>query len=417
MKPDDGTTILQRRRVRTVIATTFTALVVSVAFAACSQRAAVPNLNQLKPNDIQAVGALSIIHAPGSRFWEYILPAGINPTSLANGPNNTVWFPACNGSSKIYRLSATTGAVASFSASSSLANQCGEVRLIDGYLWYALLQHSNGSAYIARVTPGTGAISLAAVYGCLGGAYCLNHPALGVSNIVQGSDRGLWLSVQFGTGYCNFVSGIPGIFRSLSGSSLKLPLAWQCGGSVRCCTYGYFQGLDLASAADNNLYLTAQSSGGGSPSVFAIFQISTAPSILKRIALPAGSSLCRECPVPIVSGPDKNLWIAEPGLDQIARMTTSGAFTVYHVPTANAGLAITTVPGTVDATSALWFTETSANKIARISTSGSVTEYSVPTAMAQPTGITYCPTTVCGAHGGVWFTETAANKIARYDFP
>ena len=55
----------------------------------------------------------------------------------------------------------------------------------------------------------------------------------------------------------------------------------------------------------------------------------------------------------------------------------------------------------------LWFVEIGANKIAKVTTSGVFTEYNVPTAASQPYDIT------SGPDGNIWFTEQSGNKIGR----
>jgi streptogramin lyase len=180
----------------------------------------------------------------------------------------------------------------------------------------------------------------------------------------------------------------------------------------------------LAQASDKNIYATAYTAGGyNGYSGFAVIKETPAASTLQKFALPSGAGTVNGWlgligTLPIAGGPDARVWVGEPGLNEIAAMTTTGIFSQFKIPTAASGISsITAVPGTVDATGALWFTEGSSNKIARISVSGSVMEIPVPTASARPSGIIPCPTTVCGAHGGVWFAEPGVNRIARYDFP
>jgi virginiamycin B lyase len=89
--------------------------------------------------------------------------------------------------------------------------------------------------------------------------------------------------------------------------------------------------------------------------------------------------------------------------NKIGRVTTSGTFTAFPVPTPNsAPVGITAGPDGV-----LWFTEGDANKIGRVTTSGAFSEFSIPTAIAAPTGIT------SGPDGALWFTEENARKIGR----
>src|ERR1700681_2777349 len=56
----------------------------------------------------------------------------------------------------------------------------------------------------------------------------------------------------------------------------------------------------------------------------------------------------------IAAGPDGNLWFTEENLNKVAKVTTSGVFTEYVIPTANSGpYDIATGPD-----GNLWFTET-----------------------------------------------------------
>lgn len=396
---------------------TLAVFVAVIALAACGHRGAVPYVpNQSQPNEVGGV-ALSIVHTPGSRFWEYTLPAGLNPRSLANGPNGTVWFTGCNGTANLYRLSASTGSVMAFQAPVSYSGAC-EIGSVGGYFLYTVQNNTDSTLDLARVTP-TGAFSFFDTD--INGAW-------GISNITAGSDGRAWLGVRFRTGACRVISGVAGTVESFSttgasGPVTRLAQAWVCPASVGCFCIGYYEPIALAEASDKNFYVTAYYAGAYNGGIgFAVFKMSTAASILNKFLLPGGSTIASSFPfhgaLPIAAGPDGRLWIGEPGLNSVARMTTSGAFTQFRVPTASAGIShITDVPGTIDSSSALWFTESSSNKIARVTTSGTISEYTVPTASGHPGDISPCPATVCGLHGGVWFTENGVNRVARYDFP
>ncbi len=94
----------------------------------------------------------------------------------------------------------------------------------------------------------------------------------------------------------------------------------------------------------------------------------------------------------ITAGPDGNLWFTQ-RLNQIGRMTTSGAVAIASVPTANSSLiGITAGPD-----DNLWFTEYDASKIGRITTTGVITEFPTPIGLAYPRGI------AAGADGNLWF--------------
>jgi virginiamycin B lyase len=110
-------------------------------------------------------------------------------------------------------------------------------------------------------------------------------------------------------------------------------------------------------------------------------------------------------PSDITTGPDGALWFTEMSAsgDAIGRMTTSGQFNMYTVPTTtDQDMDITAGPD-----NSLWFTELYSNKIGRITTSGVITEYSIPTSNSDPQGITL------GPDGALWFTEDTANQIGQ----
>jgi virginiamycin B lyase len=112
-------------------------------------------------------------------------------------------------------------------------------------------------------------------------------------------------------------------------------------------------------------------------------------------------------PEEITLGPDGALWFTEQAGNKIGRITTSGTFTEFAIPTASAG-----AEGIVAGPDGnLWFTENSAGKIAKITTdgAGTITEYPITTANSQPVAVTV------GAYGGVWFVEQAGNNIGKID--
>jgi streptogramin lyase len=145
----------------------------------------------------------------------------------------------------------------------------------------------------------------------------------------------------------------------------------------------------------------------------------------------------------ITSGPDGNLWFVESAGNRVAKMTPSGVFTEYEIPTPNSlplGIAagpdgnvwfterygnkvakvtgagiITEYPlpnsgpwGIVAGPDGnLWVAELEGHKVAKVTTSGAITEYSTPTALSGPFEI------AVGPDGNLWFTEHHANKVAK----
>lgn len=113
----------------------------------------------------------------------------------------------------------------------------------------------------------------------------------------------------------------------------------------------------------------------------------------------------------IVTGPDGNLWFADPGNNQIDRITPQGQITQFSLPTHIASDGTTDDPMPDDIVVGpdgnLWFTESGVDRIGKITPSGTITEYETPTADSNPTGI------AVGSDGNLWFVESGTNDIAR----
>jgi virginiamycin B lyase len=127
-----------------------------------------------------------------------------------------------------------------------------------------------------------------------------------------------------------------------------------------------------------------------------------APAAITEYPIPTPASRS----VDITAGPDGALWFTESDAGKIGRVTTTGSFSEFELPTPSfsAPYGITAGPD-----GALWFTESSssANKIGRVTTTGSFSEFTIPTPSSEPRGIT------AGPDGALWFVELSANKIGR----
>ena len=124
----------------------------------------------------------------------------------------------------------------------------------------------------------------------------------------------------------------------------------------------------------------------------------TTSGVFTEFAVPTSSSNLQE----IIAGPDGNLWFTEQFGNKIGRITPTGAITEFPTPTAVSWpQGITAGPD-----GAIWFTELF-DRIGRITTDGVITEFTVPTFGASPFGIT------SGPEGALWFTEKTGNKIGR----
>ena len=161
----------------------------------------------------------------------------------------------------------------------------------------------------------------------------------------------------------------------------------------------FSQPSDIISGPDGALWFTAPS---GFPDFF-IGRVTTdgvftgfAPSCDPQFG-------CSIVPQGIASGPDGNLWFTEAIRNAVVRLTPSGTFTFFTIPTPGANPSgITAGPD-----GALWFAEHNANAIGRIDVLGGITEF--PGVTGSPDRIT------AGPDGNLWFTEPFPfdNRIGR----
>jgi streptogramin lyase len=113
----------------------------------------------------------------------------------------------------------------------------------------------------------------------------------------------------------------------------------------------------------------------------------------------------------IAEGSDGNLWFGAscPGGPAIGRMTPTGTFTPFLVPTNN-GVGDHSVESvTAGPDSNVWFTESHANRIGRITPQGKITTFGGLAANSEPTEIT-------AANGNVWFTEANKDQIGEMTY-
>jgi virginiamycin B lyase len=117
----------------------------------------------------------------------------------------------------------------------------------------------------------------------------------------------------------------------------------------------------------------------------------------------------------ITSGPDGNLWFTSREENAIRRVSIKGEFNGTFVIPSQATTPTNLNKGswprgiTVGSDGQIWFAEMAANKIGRVTLTGAFSEFEIPTADAQAYGI------VAGPDRNVWFTESAAGKIGRLD--
>jgi streptogramin lyase len=118
----------------------------------------------------------------------------------------------------------------------------------------------------------------------------------------------------------------------------------------------------------------------------------TTSGAIHEFSTPAG-----ENPLQVVAGSDGNIWFYSSGVShQIVRMTPSGSFTGYTMPTL----------GTIEDNmvlgpdGAIWFSDAGTTSIGKIAPTGAITEYPL-TGGAFPTNITV------GPDGNLWFSDNS----------
>ncbi|MDQ6777836.1 MAG: hypothetical protein M3071_16855, partial [Actinomycetota bacterium] len=152
----------------------------------------------------------------------------------------------------------------------------------------------------------------------------------------------------------------------------------------------------FAAGIPSEAYPTGVVSHGGAvffaePGVDEIGRV-TASGVVTQIAAPGG-------PTWLTVGPDGALWYSGTEHGTIGRIGRTHAVTEYTVlPAASMPAQIVSGPD-----GALWFADNGTDAIGRITTTGRVTEY----ALAPGSG----PLGIAAAPGGLWFTESRRGAI------
>jgi streptogramin lyase len=284
-------------------------------------------------------------------FTEYAIPtANSRPNDISLGPDGNFWFVEQSGN-KIGRITAR-GKITQFPIPTPNALPVSITAGPDGNLWFTEIS-SNNEAKVGRITP-AGKIT--------------EFPILNgePEDITAGPDGNLWFT-QMGSSIGRITpSGTITIF------SIPTPLA-------------YAQGI--TAGPDGNVWFV-ESIGNK------IGKINPTSGQINEYVIANGR------PQNITQGPtgDHNLWFTGGG--GIGKIDpTSGQITVFRLP--GEAVDLTASQGF------LWYTNEATNAIGRMSVTGTFTEFPIPTAKSNPQGMTV------GPHGIIWFAEFDGNKIGK----
>jgi virginiamycin B lyase len=336
---------------------------------------------------------------PAGAITDFPLPANYTYPiySLTAGPDGNVWFTVNLNQSGaptgavITRIT-PAGALAAFPLPAGGNGYPGGLTAgPDGNLW--ILRESPGA--IVRITP-AGALTEFPLpadhdFGPNG------------APMTAGPDGNLWFS--------EYAAAVPEIGRiTPAGAFTEFPLP-----------AGYGPPSSLTAGPDGNLWFSDYSVSG--PEIGRI----TPAGALTEFPLPAGYGP----PSSLTAGPDGNLWFSEqpPGARSpgaIVRITPSGALAAFPLPPGYGPLSSSWQPPgygpqsslTAGPDGNLWFSEqppgfNSSAAIVRITPSGAFTKFSLPSRHASTGGLTV------GRDGNLWFVElfegSKPARIARID--
>ena len=289
-------------------------------------------------------------------FTEYNIPTpGSQPYAITPGPDGNLWFTEW-AAGKIGKVT-PSGAVIDYqipSESSALVQPVSIATGPDGALWFA------ASGNLGRITT-SGTVTL--------------HPLPGGASpdwIVSGPDGNLWFTVSNGQIGKSTTAGVMTFYHLPSSGTFS----------------------NLIVGPDGNFW-------AGDTSSNQLLRITTAGAIRE---FPLQSSV--SAPSDLIVGPDNLFWGLWSG--GISKITTSALYTITFALTAQGAQSLTTGPD-----GAVWFLDNPGNKVGRVTTTGQFFEYTIPTQGSQPWNMTL------GPDQALWFTERGpgANKIGRFVVP
>jgi streptogramin lyase len=298
-----------------------------------------------------------------------------SPYAITKGPDGNLWF---EGTSELGKVT-PAGTITRITGVPNVDVQGPDEITAgpDGNIWFTTFKPGTGDG-VGKINPTSLAYN----------EYSVGSDCGLVRGIVPGPDGRLWFACD---------DSLEGHIGAITTS-----------GTVSLYSTGYDTSpIGLAVGSDGNIWFITRSTFG---------KMTTSGAVTVYKAVLSGPPLGG-----IASGPDGNLWIAESGVDLVAKITIGATFTYTEYPVGPAGdeygpWAITAGPD-----GNLWFSNgdplepdtnnNSADRIGKITTSGVVTDY-VSTAGisldSQPDGIT------AGPDGNIWFTEEAG-RIGRLD--
>lgn len=292
-----------------------------------------------------------------------------SPFWIVSGPDGNLWFTE-QSSNKIGRIT-VTGIITEFPIPTVASYPYGIAAGPDGNLWFTE-QHANKIGVITT----TGQIS----------EWSLAQSALGIQNpsgITACPDGRLW--------YAPAWAGTPPTLGAITttGTASEYGLGSPCDSTVTreaiaCDTAG-------------NVFAVLDDGGNGY-----VARVSP-PSMCAPITPNVGY-----VPHQLAYVPDGTLWFTYDYLDEVYRMTTTGAITHFKMPVTPYSNPSGDVPQSVGAAPGGGVWASTALGVLRVTAAGAMWYITDPSAMI---GSASCVTT--GPDGNVWFTETDANYIGR----
>lgn len=286
-------------------------------------------------------------NSQAGQVFEYRIAAFFDlPEEIISGPDGRLWVLEENSNSIV--AVTTTGTVTRFVIPCRYCNPRSLIAGPDGNFWFVL----NSTNQLARMTP-VGKFTF----------FPLPQPA-NPTSVAVGPGLNLWVSEELaidvldwsGQLLARYPAVCPGKLRP--GPDYNMWFAFYCGWDIgkmtadgQTTTYGTSLPIaDFTFGPDGNIWATT----GGT------VERMTLSGTITSFPVPAGQGAYS-----IASGPGGRIWMTQAtglGIESIASMSLSGAFTTYVVPTPDPGLAgITAGPdGNV------WFTEDQQSKVGKI---------------------------------------------------